>query len=266
MHHDFLPAVPRRIDSRRRRCRWRARRAFRRRLLPRARRWGRVVIISADGDAPYQRPPLSKDFLRGESEESALPMESLDFFRENRIEVWLAESTSRPATAGGSGRRTDCGRCPAGGSGRTRGRAARPVEPTWPSSGGTGRPGVVATGGSRVADRAAGVVRRRRPCEPRLRPMDCRPAGDRAARLVSSRRRLPRPASRKLPGTISCRASPLSISVHRPAGRQQGRDDLLNAESIGKLFTAAFYLARAGGAPDPELIADLRGHDRSFGQ
>lgn len=52
----------------------------------------RVVIISADGDAPYQRPPLSKDFLRGESEESALPMESLDFYGENRIELWLAES------------------------------------------------------------------------------------------------------------------------------------------------------------------------------
>ena len=25
---------------------------------------GRVLVISADGDAPYQRPRLSKDFLR----------------------------------------------------------------------------------------------------------------------------------------------------------------------------------------------------------
>jgi 3-phenylpropionate/trans-cinnamate dioxygenase ferredoxin reductase subunit len=56
---------------------------------------GRVVIISADGDAPYQRPPLSKDFLRGESEESALPMESPDFYRENQIELWLADSAIR---------------------------------------------------------------------------------------------------------------------------------------------------------------------------
>lgn len=57
--------------------------------------------------------------------------------------------------------------------------------------------------------------------------------------------------------------------VDRPTGQlvaSKGGDDLLNAESIGKLFTAAFYLARAGGAPDPELIADLRGHDRSLGQ
>ena len=52
---------------------------------------GRVVIISADGDAPYQRPPLSKDFLRGESEETALPMESADFYRENEIDLWLAD-------------------------------------------------------------------------------------------------------------------------------------------------------------------------------
>ena len=49
--------------------------------------------------------------------------------------------------------------------------------------------------------------------------------------------------------------------VDRPNGQlvaSKGGDDLLNAESIGKLFTAAFYLARVGGAPDPELIADLR--------
>ena len=52
----------------------------------------RVVIISAEGDAPYQRPPLSKNFLRGESEGSALPMEPADFYRENEIELWLADS------------------------------------------------------------------------------------------------------------------------------------------------------------------------------
>ncbi len=35
---------------------------------------GRVRILSADADAPYDRPPLSKDFLRGESPESDLPL------------------------------------------------------------------------------------------------------------------------------------------------------------------------------------------------
>jgi 3-phenylpropionate/trans-cinnamate dioxygenase ferredoxin reductase subunit len=34
---------------------------------------GRVVVISPDPDTPYERPPLSKGFLRGELEESELP-------------------------------------------------------------------------------------------------------------------------------------------------------------------------------------------------
>lgn len=52
---------------------------------------GRVLIISADDVAPYERPPLSKDFLRGETEAEALPMEAAGFYRENGIELWLAD-------------------------------------------------------------------------------------------------------------------------------------------------------------------------------
>ena len=29
---------------------------------------GRVVLIGAEADRPYERPPLTKDYLRGESE------------------------------------------------------------------------------------------------------------------------------------------------------------------------------------------------------
>lgn len=50
---------------------------------------GPVVIISADGAPPYERPPLSKDFLRGETEQDELPMESPEFYRDNSIELWL---------------------------------------------------------------------------------------------------------------------------------------------------------------------------------
>ena len=31
-------------------------------------------MLSPDPDAPYDRPPLSKDFLRGESDEASLPL------------------------------------------------------------------------------------------------------------------------------------------------------------------------------------------------
>ncbi len=53
---------------------------------------GQVVIISADGEAPYERPPLSKAFLRGETSEDALPMESPEYYQDNGIELWLADS------------------------------------------------------------------------------------------------------------------------------------------------------------------------------
>ena len=50
---------------------------------------GEVVLVSADEYLPYNRPPLSKDFLRGESEEDTLPLEDGDFYRHHGIEVRL---------------------------------------------------------------------------------------------------------------------------------------------------------------------------------
>ena len=50
---------------------------------------GDVVLVSADEYLPYNRPPLSKDFLRGESEEDALPLEDGSFYRHHDIEVRL---------------------------------------------------------------------------------------------------------------------------------------------------------------------------------
>ena len=52
---------------------------------------GPVVIISADDHLPYQRPPLSKDYLRGESGEDDLPLEPASFYAEQRIDVWLGD-------------------------------------------------------------------------------------------------------------------------------------------------------------------------------
>lgn len=45
--------------------------------------------MSADEHLPYSRPPLSKDFLRGESEEEALPLEERGFYHDHDIEVRL---------------------------------------------------------------------------------------------------------------------------------------------------------------------------------
>ena len=50
---------------------------------------GGVVLVSADEHLPYNRPPLSKDFLRGESHEEALPLEDEDFYHRHDIDVRL---------------------------------------------------------------------------------------------------------------------------------------------------------------------------------
>ncbi len=55
---------------------------------------GRVVILSADTVAPYHRPPLSKDYLRGESEEDELPIEPAEFYRDNNTDVRLMQPVS----------------------------------------------------------------------------------------------------------------------------------------------------------------------------
>ncbi len=51
---------------------------------------GPVRVISADQEAPYNRPPLSKDFLRGESGEDELPLEAASFYADHDIKLMLA--------------------------------------------------------------------------------------------------------------------------------------------------------------------------------
>jgi 3-phenylpropionate/trans-cinnamate dioxygenase ferredoxin reductase component len=53
---------------------------------------GSVRILSADVDPPYNRPPLSKDFLRAEIEEDELALVDTDFFAANDVELSLGRS------------------------------------------------------------------------------------------------------------------------------------------------------------------------------
>jgi 3-phenylpropionate/trans-cinnamate dioxygenase ferredoxin reductase component len=61
---------------------------------------GEVVLVSGDEYLPYNRPPLSKDFLRGESHEDALPLEDGDFYRQHDIEVRLRTRAQALDTVG----------------------------------------------------------------------------------------------------------------------------------------------------------------------
>jgi apoptosis-inducing factor 3 len=50
---------------------------------------GGVTMISADDAIPYDRPTLSKDFLNGTAGEEFIPLRSMDFYREQEIELLL---------------------------------------------------------------------------------------------------------------------------------------------------------------------------------
>lgn len=50
---------------------------------------GRILMISADDAAPYDRPNLSKDFLAGAAPESWIPLRSAKFYEKRQIELLL---------------------------------------------------------------------------------------------------------------------------------------------------------------------------------
>lgn len=56
---------------------------------------GRVVLIGAEYQPPYERPPLSKDYLRGESSFEQASVQPPDFYGENGIETRFGVRATR---------------------------------------------------------------------------------------------------------------------------------------------------------------------------
>ena len=50
----------------------------------------RVTILSTEPYPPYNRPPLTKEFLRGESDRADLPLEAEGWYKENGVELRLS--------------------------------------------------------------------------------------------------------------------------------------------------------------------------------
>ena len=50
---------------------------------------GSISLLSADTDAPYDRPNLSKDYLSGSAPADWMPLQSENFYREQRIDLHL---------------------------------------------------------------------------------------------------------------------------------------------------------------------------------
>jgi 3-phenylpropionate/trans-cinnamate dioxygenase ferredoxin reductase subunit len=52
---------------------------------------GRVVLLGAEAERPYERPPLSKDYLRGEAERDAAYVHEAAFYADRAIELRVGE-------------------------------------------------------------------------------------------------------------------------------------------------------------------------------
>ena len=61
---------------------------------------GRVVLIGDEAAAPYERPALSKEVLRGEQDPAATRVHPEDFYADHRIELIHGSATAIDVTAG----------------------------------------------------------------------------------------------------------------------------------------------------------------------
>jgi 3-phenylpropionate/trans-cinnamate dioxygenase ferredoxin reductase subunit len=55
---------------------------------------GRVVLIGTESELPYERPPLTKDYLRGESEREKAYVHPQEFYGDNQIELMLGTTVT----------------------------------------------------------------------------------------------------------------------------------------------------------------------------
>ena len=60
---------------------------------------GRIVLVGAEKDRPYERPPLSKDYLRGEAGREKLYVHDEGFYAEHDIELRLGRTAVSLDTA-----------------------------------------------------------------------------------------------------------------------------------------------------------------------
>src|ERR1700722_11380921 len=56
---------------------------------------GAIVLLPDEADPPYQRPPLSKAFLKGQMDLAGLPLRAEKFFVDHRIDLRLGVKAER---------------------------------------------------------------------------------------------------------------------------------------------------------------------------
>jgi len=62
---------------------------------------GRVVLVGSESDPPYERPPLSKDYLRGESERAGSRVHDAGYYEQHEIELLMGTTVTAIDPAAG---------------------------------------------------------------------------------------------------------------------------------------------------------------------
>src|SRR2546425_757970 len=55
-------------------------------------REGSILLVGREPDPPYERPPLSKEYMRGESKREDAFVQSADWYEENNVELLTGAS------------------------------------------------------------------------------------------------------------------------------------------------------------------------------
>src|SRR6185437_15010108 len=55
---------------------------------------GRIVLAAEEGIRPYERPPLSKEYLQGKAERDTIFVHSPDWYDANRVELLLGTAVT----------------------------------------------------------------------------------------------------------------------------------------------------------------------------
>src|SRR3954464_8992181 len=55
---------------------------------------GRVVLLGSEAERPYERPPLTKDYLRGEPPREKAPVHEEGFYAERDIDLETATTVA----------------------------------------------------------------------------------------------------------------------------------------------------------------------------
>ncbi|WP_297803598.1 FAD-dependent oxidoreductase, partial [uncultured Brevundimonas sp.] len=60
---------------------------------------GQIILAGTEAVAPYQRPPLSKAWLKSEADEASLQLRAEGYYAENGIDLRLGVSATKIDTA-----------------------------------------------------------------------------------------------------------------------------------------------------------------------